>query len=455
MRPLRSSRPADGSEQAGVVIWLDEQWAGELWSTEKEGQRGESFGCAKDTVRRISCALWDEATIGKLRLWLDDCLPENGARESYRQRAIEQAIREEREGREPGTIELLAANTGKEYPGAIGFTRPGEDPDEAGGGYERVSDAEIGARVEDAHVIAMGRGRTGLREYSGRGTSLSGMRGKIGIVWREGRGWCIPTGRSLSTWIVKHEDNRRLPGEAGVEAIVQRTMAYLGVPAAKTRSRVFAGVQSVLSERSDRKTREGTTVTVHQEEFSQAAGWPGTLKEETGLRGEPLWPALYTLLRQYGASEGQEQCERVTRLLAASWILGHGDLHRRNIGITHDLTHATPKIRLAPIYDASSCIGVGILRAELAIGIAKQKRLSGIGQRQWEAHARECGERREGVLTLVEEVMRNAPLALAQAREDARTEDENRVQTEVDRRVDGMLRYGQRRWREWRQRWRS
>ena len=47
------------------------------------------------------------------------------------------------------------------------------------------------------------------------------------------------------------EDNPRLPGEAAIEAICQRAFAALWIDSAETVSRVFDGVQTVLSTRSD------------------------------------------------------------------------------------------------------------------------------------------------------------------------------------------------------------
>ena len=59
-------------------------------------------------------------------------------------------------------------------------------------------------------------------------------------------------GGALNTWIAKREDSARLRGEAGIESICQDLMGLVGIPAARTVSRVFAGQQCVLSERSDR-----------------------------------------------------------------------------------------------------------------------------------------------------------------------------------------------------------
>ena len=97
------------------------------------------------------------------------------------------------------------------------------------------------------------------------------MRGKIGLTMLEDGSWGAAYGQALNTWIAKVEDNPRLPGEAGIEAICQRAFAVLGIDSAVTASQVFDGVQTVLSRRSDRVgTPEAGNVTArHQEDMAQ------------------------------------------------------------------------------------------------------------------------------------------------------------------------------------------
>ena len=89
--------------------------------------------------------------------------------------------------------------------------------------------------------------------HAPEGIALSGMRGKIGLTMLDdgSLGRRIRSMRSIP-WIAKVEDNPRLPGEAGIEAICQRAFAALGIDSAETASQIFDGVQTVLSQRSDR-----------------------------------------------------------------------------------------------------------------------------------------------------------------------------------------------------------
>ena len=115
------------------------------------------------------------------------------------------------------------------------------------------------------------------------------MRGKIGLTILEDGSWGAAYGQALNPWIAKVEDNPRLPGEAGIEAICQRAFAVLGIDSAETASRVFDGVQTVLNRRSDRVgiPEAGNVRAQHQEDMAQELGYPCALKYEAGWPTEP------------------------------------------------------------------------------------------------------------------------------------------------------------------------
>ena len=381
----------------------------------------------------------------ELEFWIGACMPENGSREPYDARAGAELLRYRLQGAPTAAATLAWANPDAEYPGAVTFhsicSAKGQTPS-----YEPLSDAEIGDRLYEAWRIANKAHKGRPASYPERRTSLSGMRGKMGLAHIDGR-WHVPHGNALSTWIAKHEDSQRLRGEAGIESLCQEAMHLLGVPSARTRSRVFAGQQCVLSERADRCTdpNTGEVRTIHQEDFAQASSWSGARKYEQGSKDEPRWPTAYELLRRHAAHPDAE-CDKLTRMLASMWMLGHGDLHRRNLGFTHFDKNGRRCIRLAPMYDVSSAVGT-YLEQTLAIGIARQQRFSGIGVRQWLAHARECGIDVERTLQIVNSTAAHAPDAIATARTTVRTRDENRHQESVDRRAEALIEYARRRHR--------
>ena len=403
-------------------------------------------------IARLSAA-WDETPeLETLTHWLEACLPENGSRVPFEERA--RALKLDR-GEPPlitAPIDILWGNTDAEYPGAVRFERDDEgDRTEDAKEYVRLSDREIGERLHEAWRVARQAGKGPERDYGERRSSLSGMRGKIGLTRTSDGGWQAARGSALNTWIAKREDDPKLPGEAGVESICQRTLARLGIPAATTLSRVFSGEQAVLSERSDRSLdpESGTARPRHQEEFCQACGWPSALKYDWGRREEPRWEAAYTILGRCSPNPSSAQA-MLTRILAACWALGHTDLHRRNLGFRHAPPDSPFGVDIAPMYDVSSGIGVEeTVQFRMAIGIARQAAFDGIGPVQWLEHARTAEQDPAVVLAIVSHTLEDLPDALADARRIARQEDENRSQTAVDSRAERLLAYVEKRRRAW------
>ena len=403
-------------------------------------------------IARVSAA-WDETPeLETLTHWLEACLPENGSRVPFEERA--RALKLDR-GEPPlitAPIDILWGNTDAEYPGAVRFER--DDPSdgtEDAKEYVRLSDKEIGERLHEAWRIARQAGKGPERDYGERRSSLSGMRGKIGLARASDGSWQAARGSALNTWIAKREDDPKLPGEAGVESICQRTLARLGIPAVTTLSRVFAGEQAVLSERSDRcHAPDSKSVQPrHQEEFCQACGWPSALKYDWGRREEPRWEAAYAILSRCSSSPSSAQA-MLTRILAACWALGHTDLHRRNLGFLHAPPDEPFGVDIAPMYDVSSGIGVEeTVQFRMAIEIARQAAFDGVGPVQWLEHARTAEQDPAAVLAIVGHTLEDLPDALADARRSARHEDENRNQRAVDSRAERLLAYVEKRRRAW------
>ena len=223
---------------------------------------------------RISAAWTEEPATRQLNCWLDGCLPENGLLARYRARAQSILQAAGLPSETPKVAEILWANADAEFAGAIRFDTDRSPSAAHASGYERLTEREIGRRLDEADRIARGLARGAKLPHAPEGIALSGMRGKIGVTMLEDGGWAAAYGHALNTWIAKLEDNPRLPGEAGIEAICQRAFAALGIDSAETASQVFDGVQTVLSRRSDRVgTPEAGNVTArHQEDMAQALG---------------------------------------------------------------------------------------------------------------------------------------------------------------------------------------
>ena len=370
--------------------------------------------------------------------WLQCALPENGALASWAARSMLVARQHGAAGDAMRPETIMWAHPAHEYPGAIQVTRNDEMPPPAKpiSAYAAVPEAEMRSRLVDAlQVFGAIKGAPRPTAWES-GASLSGVRPKMSLTARNGdpdKGWLDGGPGQASTWVVKVEDSRANEGEAGIESLCQAALGLCGIPAARTRSRVIADFQCVLSERSDRRVQDGFVKRTHQEEFRQACDY-GIMKHWMGAPNEPSYPRIHAILRRHGRDGAG-----LTRFLAASWMLGHGDLHRGNIGLTASSPmNGRKSVNLAPAYDVSSAVGTDY-DLGFALPVGGRHAFDAIGIPEWAKHAQSCGEDRELTLALVAEIADRLPDALAQAIRMAKEADENRAQAAVDKRANAML----------------
>ena len=388
------------------------------------------------SLRRVSAG-WDrDPERHTIDLWLRGALPENGAYETFEAHAL-RTIADRGLEIGAGTIHDWAwGNADWEYPGALRLEREEDagqtrEPD----GYTHVDAEEVGRRLRQAAEESDRVRRLRRETASHRKSSLSGAQGKIALhIDQHGR-WQVPTGRSLSTWIVKVENRPDWPGEAGVESICQRALVHLGLEAAPTTAQVIDGIPVVMSQRSDRVIDQGTVVARHQEDWLQAFG------KNLGFRHDEHGPALgfnslYAIVRRYG---DEAELRQITRLLAAACAMCNGDLHRKNVGLAHGPMDQPFRIRLAPIYDFSSQCGVPRTGDALTIGIAGTTRAWDVDERTWRELARECRLDPEETVLTVRETASQAADALATAREEARGDDEWKEPQITDQRIEAVI----------------
>ena len=298
-----------------------------------------------------------------VREWLEHLIPEGEASTVYRERAQHfLKVHGEANAREPDVAARIWGNADREYAGGVSFRAldgrgreiaweaPAPEPSR---GWRRLADALRRADYE----VTNGRRHLDWDPKLGQ-TALSGMKGKLGVhvegdmdggAWRRPR----PADGLLSTHIVKVEDEPRNPGEAAMESLVQTTLRLAGIRAAPTWARVIDGLQVVVSERSDRirTPAQGRIGRRHQEEWAQAAG-VGRREKFAFERPDPGLDDLLALLAREGAAG---EVEKGLEAIGACVLLGHTDMHRKNLGLRHPRLGGP--VRLAPIYDASSSSG--------------------------------------------------------------------------------------------------
>ena len=162
-------------------------------------------------IARVSAA-WDETPkLETLTHWLEACLPENGARVPFEERARARKLDRGEPPLITAPIDVLWGNTDAEYPGAVRFERDDQgDGTEDANEYVRLSDKEIGERLHEAWRIARQAGKGPERHFGERRSSLSGMRGKIGLTKTDDGSWNAARGSALNSWIAKREDDPKL-----------------------------------------------------------------------------------------------------------------------------------------------------------------------------------------------------------------------------------------------------
>ena len=409
----------------GIDILLHEQRLAHLPLAPSSGAT-----CAAHLERAgtLSCAWSGPPTREALLTWLSNILPENGREAAWRERSQR---RLENHGGDPfllGPAHLIWGNSDAEYPGALSFASCGQDgaplpPFAAPPELLAVDDEQIGNMLLQAIMEVRRSGPRRLATGPVNAVSLSGVRPKIGLALIKGQ-WLAPMGGHTSTHIVKVEDDQNvLPGEALLESICQRALSYAGLPAADTHARVFGNVQAVVSKRSDRAAdpRTGRIVRLHQEEWAQAACIRPSDKYDT-LAGRPHWGDLAELLHTC-ASDPTREITALLRLLAAAVLLGHCDLHRKNIG----LLHTDESIVLAPAYDVSSIAGAKGFSGRLAVGVMGQNDHVRVHWGHWRRLAAQCGLPLEQADAAVLGVAKALPDAFSEAWRASSSEDEARV----------------------------
>ena len=400
------------------------------------GQTAPSIEWRSGALRRVSAG-WDRTPERHtIELWLRGALPENGNLDTFESHALRTIA-----GRGfeigTGTIHDWAwGNAHWEYPGALRLEREEDagrtrDPD----GYTRVNQSEIGERLRRAADEADRVRAARARGQPHRKSALSGARGKITLHIDEHGHMLVPTGQSLSTWIVKVENRPDWPGEAGVESVCQRALIHLGLEAAETTAQIIDGSPVVMSKRSDRVLQEDAVVATHQEDWLQAYGrGPGFKDDEHGP--DLGFRSLYAIMRRYGDEIATLQ---TTRLLAAACAMCNGDLHRKNIALAHGAPDEPFRIRLAPAYDFSSQCGVDRTGDNLTIAIAGMTRAWEVDETRWRRLAEECRLDPEETIGTAKETAVRAPDALSAAREEAKRDDEWRNPEVVEQRIESTI----------------
>lgn len=381
--------------------------------------------------------------------WLLGLRPESGARRAQDVRARE-CLRKTQgfsQGYEGGHAEIVWALPGTEYAGAISF----RSLDAEGRTVQphHTTPNPLTARTLDRLLDRIKREMASGTIYPGDpGVPIptsSGAMPKVALHLAHDGRWHLPRPPELlSTHILKIEDRpEAFPGEAIAEAVCQRTLREFGIRACKTRAALVGAAreQAVISERSDRETGPdtGTITTIHQEEWASACGAdPDDTFHRPGVPGDLA--DLYRFLMEHTATPETER-HHFWSALAATVLLGHRDLHKRNIGIRYSRQGEPWGTELAPLYDVSTIHGCSPAVLEYApIPIHDEHLFTEVGAQSWTALALTSGEDPSFALTRLANAADGLPDALSRARSTSAEEDQPKDPRAAAARLDALTR---------------
>lgn len=330
---------------------------------------------------------------GVVRAFLDGLLPEGESRT-----AIARDV-----GVAPSDTYGLIRALGRDCAGAV-VIQPADD---AAPGLpttltaEPVDDEMLATSVRDLRSAPLGvGGRVRI--------SLAGVQEKLVLTKLPDGKWGRPVDGTPSTHILKPEI-AAFPDTVQNEAFCMRVARNLGLPVAAVATTEIAGRRVIVVERFDRRvTPEGAVQRVHQEDFCQATGTPPDMKYEEN--GGPSLRRIADILASFAEPNA---AERLLAAMTVNALIGNGDAHAKNFSLLHN---PTGTIALAPLYDLLSTLHYGDDR--LAMYIDNVHHADRVTTSRLVNEAESWGIPRDRATALIDELLANAPQAIARAADE-------------------------------------
>jgi serine/threonine-protein kinase HipA len=326
--------------------------------------------------------------------YFDNLLPDSDIiRERLRRRFRTPSIR---------AADLLAA-IGRDCVGAVQLVPAGTQPPAHNTiDSTPLADAQIEALLRGINAPTLGDQSPG-RDFR---ISIAGAQEKTALL-RIGKRWHLPHGATPTTHIFKLPlglvGNMQADMSESVENewLCAKLLTELGFDVAPTEMAQFGAQKVLVVERFDRRWiqddsgKRGWIARLPQEDFCQAAGWPGALKYESD--GGPGIRAGLALLA--GSNNAKADSARFAMTQLAFWLMAATDGHAKNFSI---FLERGGGYRLTPLYDVLSAWpivapGRGQIapqQVKLAMALKGKNthyRLQDIQVRHWQALARLTG----------------------------------------------------------------
>jgi serine/threonine-protein kinase HipA len=288
----------------------------------------------------LSLPLREDRFIGdRVVAVFDNLLPDN---DGIRHRLAETT------GAEGDDAYSLLTAIGRDCVGALQFLPDGETPEAAGAvSGRRVSDKEI-----ERIIANLARNPLGVSDDDEFRISIAGAQEKTALLFWKGR-WHVPHGTTATTHILKPQLGK-LPNGIDMSQSVEnehlclRIVEALGIPAAKSEMKDFAGRRVLVVERFDRLwTRDRRLLRIPQEDMCQALSVPPSLKYEAD--GGPGIARIAELLK--GSDEPEADRLMFLKAQVVFWLLSAIDGHAKNFSIRLGMAG---RFRMTPLYDVMS-----------------------------------------------------------------------------------------------------
>jgi serine/threonine-protein kinase HipA len=386
---------------ADLDIWMNGQHVG-VWYWSRTGVptlRYDPAWVNSGNARPLSLSLPLPAGDGEISgaaviNYFDNLLPDSDIiRERLHRRFRTPSVR---------AADLLAA-IGRDCVGAVQLVPAGTQP-LAHNTIDStpLSDAQIETLLRGINATTLGDHSPG-QDFR---ISIAGAQEKTALLRFRNR-WHLPHGATPTTHIFKLPlglvGNMQADMSESVENewLCAKLLTELGFDVAGTEMAQFGGQKVLVVERFDRRWMQDDNgkpswiARLPQEDFCQAAGWPGAMKYESD--GGPGIRAGLALLA--GSSQAKADSLRFALTQLAFWLMAATDGHAKNFSI---FLERGGGYRLTPLYDVLSAwpiVGTGRSQiapqqVKLAMALKGKNthyRLQDIQVRHWQALARLTG----------------------------------------------------------------
>jgi serine/threonine-protein kinase HipA len=335
----------------------------------------------------------------------DNLLPDN---DDLRRRI---AVRTRAEGTD--AYSLLGA-IGHDCVGALQFLPPGMGPGPAGAVEgDPIGDDEIASIVDNLATAPLG-----VTEDESFRISIAGAQEKTALLYRDGQ-WCKPRGSTATTHIFKPAIGKLPNGidlthSAENEYFCLKTIAALGIEAAKPQIATFGKKSVLVVERFDRRwTADGRLLRLPQEDCCQALSISPTRKYQ-----EDGGPGIEQILQLLRGSDSPLADQRLfLKANIVFWLMGATDGHAKNFSV---FLRPGGRFQLAPLYDTISAqpsvdskqILWKHFRLAMSFGTKRHYEMRQVAPRHFLQTAARAGVGKQVVPSILEELQSTTPAAV-------------------------------------------